>query len=90
MGELYIQTGKAQKALLQFEKSLKLRAGRVQSLLGAARAGKLKMNTVIALKYYRQLLNTPGRGPDLLGLSEAKKFLKLNSANFNDVKVNKK
>ncbi len=71
LGELLLASGDAEAALEVFETSLMRTAKRVRSLHGAAQAAIATGDDETAERYYRQLLDTPERGPDLPGLADA-------------------
>ncbi len=71
LGELLLASGDAEAALETFEVSLMRTAGRARSLHGAAQAASELGEEEMAGRYYRKLLDTPERGPDLPGLADA-------------------
>lgn len=75
LGDLLLESGEAEEALSVFETSLDRTAKRPHSLYGAARAAAKVGDDEAAARYYRQLLATPERGPDLPGLAAAEAAL---------------
>jgi len=80
-GEILLGLNRPQEAAALFDVALLRMWNRPRSLLGAARAAHQRDDSVNARRFYEALVRTPGVGPDLPGLAEAKEYLKRASEN---------
>lgn len=77
LAEMFLLSGKPEKALEEYEISLKTDPNRFNALLGAGRAAEQLGRRQIAHEYYRQLLTncTHARGPAIVELAHARALL---------------
>lgn len=76
LGDLLLEQNRARGALDAYEQTLALYPHRFNALLGAARAARALADDDTARDYYRQLLETGGRGTRAAALDEARAFLR--------------
>ncbi|HJR63613.1 MAG TPA: tetratricopeptide repeat protein [Gemmatimonadaceae bacterium] len=74
LGDLLLEQGRTQQALVAFKRSLELYPRRFNSLLGAARAARSAGDEAQARAYYQQLLEVAGEGTRQPALDEARTF----------------
>jgi len=80
-GEILLGLDRPEEAARQFDVALLRMWNRPRSLLGAARAAHRMGEQAKARRSYQALVDTPGGGPDVPGLAEAKDYLKRASDN---------
>ncbi|HSF17287.1 MAG TPA: hypothetical protein VLK65_17195 [Vicinamibacteria bacterium] len=74
-GELLLDQGANEEALVAFEHSLLRTPKRTRSLLGAARAAAKLGNDKLAARHYEAIAHVPDAGSELPGMEEARRFL---------------
>ncbi|HXV59537.1 MAG TPA: hypothetical protein VEK15_02500 [Vicinamibacteria bacterium] len=74
-GELLLDQGAIEEALVAFENSLLRTPKRTRSLLGAARAAAKLGNDKLAARHYEAIARVPDAGSELPGMEEARRFL---------------
>ncbi len=77
LGDLLLDQGRSGEALAAYERSLVLYPGRLNSLLGAARAAQRSGGELRARDYYRQVIENAGGGTRSEILEEAHRFVPL-------------
>lgn len=72
---MLLESGQADQALAQYERSLKTDPNRFNGLYGAARAAELAQRPDVAMAYYKQLLANCNSESDRPELAKAKAYL---------------
>jgi tetratricopeptide (TPR) repeat protein len=74
LGDLLMERAEPGEALGAYQRALELYPGRLNSLLGAARAARAMGDAAAARGYYRQLLEVADRGTRQPALTEAREY----------------
>ena len=75
LGDMEMEQSRPEDALLSYQRSLDLHPGRLNSVLGAARAAHAAGRESLARDHYQRLLELCGNGTRLLPRQEAQTFL---------------